>query len=78
MKDAHSASGMKMMDQQKSTGMKLAQMQLQAGHPDGSVFGYNMVGHQLHMWRITYPIDQSLSCVNEQSLLDTFHQQNKN
>ena len=59
--------------------MKLAQIQLQAGQPDGSLSGSNAVGHQLHMWSITYPLlDQSLSCVIVQSLLETFHQQNKN
>ena len=44
--DANSVSGMRMMDPQKSTEMKLAQIQLQAGQPDGSLFGYNAVGHQ--------------------------------
>ena len=36
---------MRMMDPQKSTEMKLAQIQLQAGQPDGSLSGYNVVGH---------------------------------
>ena len=49
--DANSVSGTR-MDQQKSTEMKLAQIQLQAGQPDGSLSGYNAVGHQQHMWSI--------------------------
>ena len=43
--DANSVSGTR-MDQQKGTEMKLAQIQLQVGQPDGSLSGYNAVGHQ--------------------------------